>query len=413
MTLSKSASTSKFSLDDLWDVVLIGVVVATTFLGFRVAVPLAIGLMAAYVFNPSRLRQDLGALDRGAMVLLGLVWSFAIYMAILTVFRWVPYDDVHIYRYRGLEHPGEWIFMAFLFSISLVRFCGIQNLNHWMQKIFLPSLWVGVGFAICIYAFVYLKIGPENSACRTGLLTFNSNVFAFHFAAMAGFASAYFMARNPKALVVWIMLAIFTTCMVALTGSRMAIVSFVVVCLLIYGFISGRWLGGWALLAIVLVCSLALGFTWSILLECDFLGRFQVLSDAADMEKSQSTARRFELWKDTIAALQGNWAFGLGVRQDAEIAFPNAHIHSQYLSWALWGGVPALLLGLGLLLSMPFYGLAKIGWQGFAIGGAYTGFVGLYSLFDSVMYFAIPFGQFLVVFAFVAGVLHAMSKATK
>lgn len=77
---------------------------------------------------------------------------------------------------------------------------------------------------------------------------------------------------------------------------------------------------------------------------------------------------RAVLWNAAWAALKGHWALGIGRPAEIHVAGSAVqgmpfltHVHNQYLSWMLWGGLTGLALGIALLLAPLLLGHRGMG----------------------------------------------------
>lgn len=379
----------------------------------QLMLPILIGAIAfRYVVEPGRLLMDVKALDRADLAVMASLAAFCTYFLIAASLRWTPYDDVLIFRPRGVEHPLEWLSFAIFGLIAVLRMISMDRLAVLMDMVFVPAVGVNLLYAVGIYTHLYVNIGAEEHACRNGLGVFNVNIMALFWAMMLGFGFAYFLTHATKQWMAWVLLGFGAFTLTLVTGSRMAIMAFALTAALVALFMPGQRLRNILLVFGVFAVTCGAALWIAELLDCGILDRFSRLSNATDKEQSGSTARRFELWLISLEELRGNWIFGLGFKADAELSYPNAHIHNQYLSWLVWGGVPGLLLALIWLLAAPLYGFAKSGLVGFTVAGAGIGFAGMNLATDSILYFDQAMGIFLFYYALAIGLARTATRQT-
>ena len=406
------AHLSRQNLIGYIDIALFLTVVFGTVLGQRIFPFFLAALMLRYIIDPGQFRADIALLGRSERFLLAAFALMTLYFSAVAAVQWTPYDPVLSIRPRGLEHPGEWIALGAIAALTFLRFFAMQDLQNLMNKAFLPALMVSFGLAVAIYIALFLGDDPDVDRCRTGLASFNTNILAFVIAIITGLGFAYFLAQAPNSFKPWVIIGLGAFFLLFLTISRMAVLSFALTQILVACLMPGPRLKTVAMTIGLLVVGYGLATGLIESLGCGVLDRFNRLADIADAEQSRSTARRFDLWFIALDALQGHWMTGLGFKAEAALSNPNAHIHNQYLSWLIWAGVPGLLVGLSLFVSLLIYGWQKAGLKGFVIAGSVIGFAGANLVADSILYFASGYIHFLILFAFAAGVIGAASNAS-
>jgi len=396
----------------LFTVVFVAAALLATFLEDRALPFFLIGLIGPFVLAPHQLADGFRNLGKAEIYLLVSIAAFCMFFATVALIRWEPYDDVFILRPQGIENPFEWAVIGGLALVTFLRAAAIPNLNTMIRRYFVPLVGFGLVYAFVFYTTTYLELAGTERACRTGLGIFNINVFAFFVAIVFSFGFALFLSDKASDWRSFGIVSLGLFALIVLTGSRMAILCYVLTAVLISLFACGGRFKIVVFTLGALVGAGALGVLVNEALGCNFLARVQVLADAANAQTSNSSARRIELWEIGLSALKDHWLFGLGIKTEAVLSYPNAHLHNQYLSWTIWGGIPGLLAGLVLFLALPIYGWVKAGAKGFAVGGACTGFAAMNLLTDSVLYFSNAFGQFLILFAFIAAAISQMKRAS-
>lgn len=84
-----------------------------------------------------------------------------------------------------------------------------------------------------------------------------------------------------------------------------------------------------------------------------------VLPTEDEVALQSAGASRGGMWSSALESISGNIAFGSGRNSEKAIASQSVgghpayiHVHNQYLSWLIWGGIPGLLSGLLLLIGV-------------------------------------------------------------
>ena len=98
----------------------------------------------------------------------------------------------------------------------------------------------------------------------------------------------------------------------------------------------------------------------SILIERALVGDVRLRGSVAEVQKtgiSYSASARLALWNGALQGFGGRPWFGYGQSQEKSVINTVAqtrqpHAHNQYLSWLIWGGLPALISGL-IFLAAP------------------------------------------------------------
>ncbi|MEO0342975.1 MAG: O-antigen ligase family protein [Pseudomonadota bacterium] len=388
-------------------------VMAATFLGHRIAPIVALVLIASFILRLSTLRDDIRKLDTSLLWLGGTVGLMCLYFALMSTVHHQPYDNVHIFRPRGVEAPGEWLIFGSVSLLALLQFQQMEDIWAYHKKYFLQILGYALTIAVLVYVLGFWVVDQRVYACRSGLLTFNANVFAFLFAIVCsvGFASLLWSENDrPKAFIV---LALSVFFLILITGSRMAILCFAVTNVLVALFVPGKRVLNMIFVLGLLTVVGGLAVLMTELLDCGLIQRLQRLSDATNPEVSNSTARRFELWGLAWDAVRNDLWFGIGPVHEGTLSYPNAHIHNQYLSWLVHGGLFGMLIGLAPIIGLLVYGWVQKGLVGFAVAGALAGFASLNFLSDSLVYWGDILPHFLVLIAFTAGLIKALPSASK
>ena len=330
---------------------------------------------------------------------------FFAYFGISAWIKWQPYDDVMTFRPDGVEHPVEWLAAFIVLVLTFLRFANIGDLWVKLNALLLPVLALGLLFAGLIYVEAYVQYGPVGDVCRTTLGLINPNILAFFIGILFAFGFAFLLGEAAKPFMAYCVLAAGAIAIVIFTGSRMGILAYCMTTFLI-GWMVRRPSWGFGLsTGVVLVVAIAAATLVTELIGCGLLDRVQSLATPTDMEKSEATALRLGFWKSALAALDGNWLLGLDMKSEAALSYPHQHIHNQFLSWTIWGGIIGAFIGIAFLVSLPLWGAGKLGWRGFALAGSCCGFAGIFFLTDSNLYLFVNLVQFCIWFGFCAAVI--------
>lgn len=83
-----------------------------------------------------------------------------------------------------------------------------------------------------------------------------------------------------------------------------------------------------------------------------------------------SISQRLQFWKLGWESFKASPWLGHGVFIEQALLsgkFHHTHVHNQYLSWLLWGGLPMVLLGLGFVFGIVFFVRRASGFDAMAI----------------------------------------------
>ncbi|MEM9715624.1 MAG: O-antigen ligase family protein [Pseudomonadota bacterium] len=406
-------SDSREKLYDIAGLLLPCAVIAGVFLGPRLA-PVYVTLLGLYlILHPLGPRRVLFKNSRLEASLLGGIVLFCCYYSAVTFVTLKPYDDKYILRPFGLEHPLEWMFIGILGSASLVAFTKMRKVYDHIDRSAGTLLLVFSVYAIAIYVVGLMNPDQLQNACRTGMAVFNPNIFAMLAAMLINLMFAISFRKGSVSLFGLLVLGGGVFALVALTGSRTAILASVVTSLVIACCASrDLWQDLLKSIAVIVIATCA-GLVLAHFIGCDVLGRFELLANPLDHETSFSTASRFDLWVTGWEFFKQSPLVGHGLWLEAELSYPTAHLHNQYLSWLVAGGIPGLIFGLLPAVALLVYGWVKAKWQGIAIAFAVVGFAGMNFLTDSLLYWSDTLAQFLVMYAFAAGLIRNHPSATK
>jgi O-antigen ligase len=154
------------------------------------------------------------------------------------------------------------------------------------------------------------------------------------------------------------------------------------------------------------VLGLSTGLAMDLMTDCGFVEKLRQLFMAAstlDPDEGVSINARAILLERGWQAVQGAPWLGYGIAFEKQLSEPYYHLHNQYLTWTLWGGVFSLISGLMFILSASLRPLRLAGRGGLVLALAATGVLALNSLTDSLLYHTMFQLHYLMVLTLVFG----------
>ncbi|MEM9211814.1 MAG: O-antigen ligase family protein [Pseudomonadota bacterium] len=395
----------------IWEAILLITVVFGVFFGPLVFPIFFLSLCILVITDRSGIARAFENFPRLLWLLFTMVTAFMAYFAAVAAMRWVGYDITVPFQIDGVVHPGEWVLYLVVTLLLAIALFETQFVHKGMTTWFLPVFIVACSFAAAGYIYFHFNEPVLGSACRTGFNIMNPNILAFFLSILICLAFAYLISVDTRKKAALAVVAIGMLMLVILTGSRMAILSLTFT-ILVISFVSHENRARTFLQCLcVLVGAFAIGLLIVELIGCGLFNRFRLLGSALDADVSFSTANRVTLWSQAIEALRTNWLWGVGFQFEPTVNPKSGHIHNQYLSWWLWGGLPGLVLAVTPFVTLLYYGWVRAGVAGLGISFAYVGFAGLNFMSDSIVFFSTPFAQFMILFAVTIGLIEARRAA--
>jgi len=379
--------TKEFLLIEIWDYLLIFMIVALTVLGrdgFPVAeLALAIPLVMQFIVPGRSPYLPLSRID--------LVFGFlALQYFVLHWFIAISYplnnDPIQA---RWIEYPHAWAIAMLLMVLVFWRFTMIRNLQH---------LWRYMAPAGLIFSFLVLSIDYftafRGSECRVSGYVFNPTVppvffTIFTIGSFFGWAGFTKGQRLLRYLLV-VMAVIVTT---AYAGARMTLLvqifAFGLLSLILPARDTKERIQLVAVLGGLGVLGVAIGLGFDIIADCSFAKRLSLMVEVAGepAEPGQnSISIRIDLAKQALALMAQNPWTGFGISAEKLIAAPEYHIHNQYFSWMIWGGVISLISGTAYLVSPSIALLISPTRDGLILSLAISGIIAVNSISDSLLY---------------------------
>jgi len=132
----------------------------------------------------------------------------------------------------------------------------------------------------------------------------------------------------------------------------------------------------------------------------------QKLKEAETARLASAGASRAELWHRAWQTIQENWLFGAGRSVEIELASQTVdglsnliHVHNQYLSWMIWGGIPVLLAGICLISGPVITG------GGIRLALVFSLPVALILIAESLLFMHFNMNCFMTIYLFVVRIL--------
>lgn len=384
---SVNSDRADFWLSDVWGFALVFLIVSATALGataleyvaFVVVVPVAIQILQTRsVPKPKFSKSDFVFI---ALAFQYPVWHFLIASVRPGVAR--PSDIILV------EEPVAWLALLGILAVMTWRMADIRDL---------AKIWRYTAPAGLALAFLFLTVDFftdfQGNNCRVSGLVFNPNIPPVFFTifTIASFLGWAGLSRNEH-LVRYALVAAAVIVVTAYSGSRMILL----VQVLTFGLLSfivpvagtKRRLQTVASLGAAGIVGILIGFSIDALSGCGFLGKLGILANAVgsmNPEVGESIAIRANLYDRALYVVAANPWVGVGIPMEKILAGRNYHVHNQYLSWMIWGGVFSLISGLAYLVSASIMPVLRGRREGLILALAATGVLAANFFTDTLLH---------------------------
>lgn len=376
-----------FLLVRIWDYLFVFLIVALTALGrdafAMAAVPLVIPLVMQFFVPGRTLKYSLRPLDLMFIILTMqyFVWHWIIAGSYPLVSEPIPV--------RWIETPQAWQTGFIAMALVIWRFTMMRDVK---------TVWRTMAPAGLILAFLLLSLDYftdfRGSECRVSGFVFNPllpPVFITIFTIGSFFGWKDFSKGERLLRYGLVVMAVIVA--TAYSGARMVLL----VQILTFGLLSlvlpvkdmkERALSV-GLLGALGVIGVGIGLGFDILADCSFakrLGQLAEVSNGATVSGQNTVDIRLGLVKQAIATIAQNPWTGFGISAEKLISAPEYHIHNQYFSWLIWGGIVSLVSGVAFLISASIAPLSSRSRDGLILVIAATGVLAVNSISDSLLY---------------------------
>ena len=372
----------------IWDYLLVFLVVVMTVMG-----PKVFGLVQLAVIFPLIMlaaRRDFSTLfnfRRSDLIFIAFVMQYLVWHYFIA--KSYPLSDLPS-PVRPIERPSMWFFGIIASVFVIWRFASMQNIKE-VWRVVAP-----VGLAVC-FAIMLVDYSTDylGTECRAKAFVFNPIIPPVFFTmfTIGSFIDWTNLSRREKQIryLLVAMAVIFAT---AFAGSRMILI----VQVLAFGCLAfliplkkeddGRWktviwIGAAGFLGLVA------GMVIDAITQCGFSNRMLNLFFSVallDTGQDVSVGARAELYVRAIEAVRANPWVGYGITYEKILSAPWPHVHNQYLSWMIWGGVTSLVSGVGFFIAASVAPALSRSKDAYAIIIATAGIFLVNSFTDTLLY---------------------------